>query len=151
MIRADYINWALGTPFQTMMTRQQLPGLQAMLPEIAHQVHESLLQVVTNGTAKRVDGAFTNPDGSSILVGGKTGTGDHRFDTFGPGGQLISSRVVSRTATFVFYIGDRFFGSITAYVGGEQAADYKFTSAMTSQMLRALAPTLQPLINSNPG
>ena len=149
MIRADYVNWGLDTPFQTMMTRQQQPGAQVMPAEIARQLRRSLLQVVENGTAKRVDGAFINPDGSKIPVGGKTGTGDHRFDTYGPGGQLISSRVVNRTATFVFYIGDRFFGSITAYVGGEQAGDYKFTSAMTSQMLRALAPTLQPLINGN--
>ena len=149
MIRADYVNWALNTPFQTMMTRQQQNGTQVMPIEIARQVRRSLLDVVENGTAKRVDGAFTNPDGSKIPIGGKTGTGDHRFDTYGPGGQLISSRVVNRTATFVFYIGDRFFGSITAYVGGEQAGDYKFTSAMTSQMLRALAPTLQPLITGN--
>ncbi len=149
MIRADYVNWGLDTPFQTMMTRQQQPGAQVMPAEIARQLRRSLLQVVENGTAKRVDGAFINPDGSKIPVGGKTGTGDHRFDTYGPGGQLISSRVVNRTATFVFYIGDRFFGSITAYVGGEQAGEYKFTSAMTSQMLRALAPTLQPLINGN--
>lgn len=149
LIRADYVNWAMNTPFQTMLTRQQQIGIRVMPQEIAQQLRISLREVVANGTAKRIDGAFTNPDGSPIPIGGKTGTGDHRFDTFGPGGELLTSRVVNRTATFVFYIGERFYGSITAYVSGEQAADYKFTSAMTSQMLRALAPTLQPLINGN--
>ncbi|MGB4101968.1 MAG: transglycosylase domain-containing protein [Alphaproteobacteria bacterium] len=149
IIRADYVNWAVNTPYQTMMTRQLQPGVRVMPAEVAEQLRRSLMNVVVNGTAKRVDGAFTNPDGSKIAVGGKTGTGDHRFDTYAPGGQVISSRVVNRTATFVFYIGDRFFGSITAYVGGEQAGEYRFTSAMPSQMLRALAPTLQPLITSS--
>ncbi len=67
-----------------------------------------------------------------------------------PGGRLISSRVVNRTGTFVFYIGDHFFGTITAHVAGEDAADYKFTSALSAQMLKALAPILNPLINGAP-
>ena len=40
---------------------------------------------------------------------------------FGHGGGLISSRVVDRTATFVFFLGDRFFGTVTAYVPGPDA------------------------------
>ncbi|MEO8600255.1 MAG: hypothetical protein ABI656_10545, partial [bacterium] len=89
-------------------------------------------------------------DGSSIPVGGKTGTGDHRFDTFSAGGQLISSRVVNRTATFVFNIDERFFGTIIAYVAGPQAADYDFTSGLPVQLLKVLAPRLLPLINAVP-
>jgi hypothetical protein len=38
------------------------------------------------------------------------------------GGRLISQRVVDRTAIFVFFLGDRFFGTITAYVPGSVAA-----------------------------
>ncbi len=147
MVRANYVNFAMNTPFQTMMARKNAPAKAVMHPAIAHTLRTALRDVVANGTAKRVDGAFVEPNGRPLPIGGKTGTGDQRFDEFGKGGQLISSRVVNRTATFVFYVGDRFFGSITAYVAGEQAAKYHFTSALPSQMLRALAPTLMPLIN----
>jgi hypothetical protein len=82
-----------------------------------------------------------------VPVGGKTGTGDHRFDVHGKGGVLISSRVVNRTATLVFFIGDRYFGTMMAYVHEPHAAKYKFTSAMPSQLLKALSPTLLPLLD----
>jgi hypothetical protein len=59
-------------------------------------------------------------------VGGKTGTGDQRFDVYA-GGRLIESRYVNRSATFVFNIGD--FGSMTAYVHGPESKNYDFTSA----------------------
>ena len=64
----------------------------------------------------------TMVDGTVIPVGGKTGTGDQRFDVYGAGGRLIESRFVNRSATFVFNIGERFFGSMTAYVHGPDAA-----------------------------
>ncbi|MBP7253200.1 MAG: transglycosylase domain-containing protein [Alphaproteobacteria bacterium] len=147
MVRANYINFAMGTPFQTMMARKNAQGGSVMNPTVAKILRTALRDVVANGTAKRVDGAFIAPNGTPLLIGGKTGTGDHRFDEYGKGGELISSRVVNRTATLVFYIGDRFFGSITAFVSGEQAANYHFTSALPSQMLRALAPSLSPLLN----
>ena len=75
-------------------------------------------------------------------MGGKTGTGDHRFETYGKRGVLISSRVVSRSGTFVFFIGDRHFGVLTAYVTGPDAANYNFTSALPAQILKVLAPKL---------
>jgi len=103
--------------------------------------------VVDEGTARRVMNAFTRADGTVMAVGGKTGTGDHRFETFGGQGQLLDSRVVSRSATFVFNIGERFFGSITAYVYGPQAADYDFTSALPVQLLKVLSPSLMPLMD----
>jgi hypothetical protein len=83
-------------------------------------------------------------------VGGKTGTGDNRFDQFTAGGRLISERVVDRTATFVFFLGDRFFGTITAYVPGAIAANYHFTSAIAVQLLKAIQPQLEPLLRSPP-
>ena len=81
-------------------------------------------------------------------IGGKTGTGDHRFDVHGAGGQLISSRVVNRSATFVFLIGDRYFGTMMAYVQGPHAAKYNFTSALPAQLLKSLAPALLPLLGT---
>ena len=80
-----------------------------------------LAEVVEEGTARRLKAVFKAEDGAALTVGGKTGTGDHRFDTYGKGGVFVSSRVVSRTGTFVFYIGDRYFGTLTAYVQGPDA------------------------------
>ena len=64
------------------------------------------------------------------------------------GGRLIEDRVVNRTATFVFFLGERFFGTITAYVDGEEAAAYGFTSSLPTALLRQLAPAFQTLIQS---
>ena len=84
-----------------------------------------------------------------MLVGGKTGTGDNRYQTSARGGGPISSRAVDRTATFVFFLGDRFFGTVTAYVAGPEADRYHFTSALAVRVLKALEPALRPLINAN--
>jgi hypothetical protein len=100
------------------------------------------------GTATRLRGAYRSSDGGLLPVGGKTGTGDNRLDRFGRGGRLISQRVVDRTATFVFFLGDRFFGTITAYVPGTIAGSYHFTSALAVQLLKALEPQLDPLLKS---
>ena len=81
-----------------------------------------------------------------MAVGGKTGTGDHRYEVFGSGGQLIKSTVMNRTATFVFYIGDRYYGILTAFVPGVEAGNYHFTSGLPVQLLKTLAPDLAPYI-----
>jgi hypothetical protein len=57
---------------------------------------------------------------------------------------------VDRTATFVFFLGDRFFGTVTAYVPGPDAAKFSFTSAVAVQLLKVLEPELRPLLNSPP-
>jgi len=115
-------------------------------PEVAAVVKEALLGVVAQGTAKRIHQTYRLPDGTILPIGGKTGTGDNRFETYGAGGRLISSRVINRTAVFVFFLGDRFFGCITAYVAGSDAADFSFTSSLPVQVLKVLSPTLMPLI-----
>jgi hypothetical protein len=71
------------------------------------------------------------------MVGGKTGSGDNRYET------KKGSRAISRTGTFAFYIGDRYFGVITAYVGEEKASIYVFTSALPVTALKLIAPTLE--------
>jgi hypothetical protein len=97
-----------------------------MAPEIAKTLRQALIGVVMEGTATRLRGTCHAPDGTLLPVGGKTGTGDNRLDRFGRGGRLISQRVVDRTATFVFFLGDRFFGTITAYVPGTIAGTYVY-------------------------
>jgi hypothetical protein len=110
-------------------------------------VRRALIGVVEIGTAKRLKGTLVRRDGGVVEIGGKTGTGDHRFDTYGHGGQLVSSRVVNRSATLVFLIGDRYFGTMMAYVHEPYAANYKFTSAMPAQLLKVLTPVLLPLVD----
>ena len=145
--RIESLHFASGTPYETMVKRNKAAvNEQVLAPEVARAVAEAIREVVSNGTAKRVKAAFVKADGSIIPVGGKTGTGDQRFDVYGAGGRLIESRYVNRSATFVFNIGERFFGSMTAYVRGPDAKHYDFTSALPVQLLVVLAPKLMPLI-----
>ncbi len=140
------LEFGSGTPFETRLAQTTAKGERVLPEEVAEVVRRTLLVVVEGGTAKRLKGVFARPDGSPIDVGGKTGTGDHRFDVHGPRGGIISSRVVNRSATFVFLIGDRFFGTLTAYVHEPYAAKYTFTSALSTQVLKSLAPALMPLV-----
>ncbi|CDG84946.1 transglycosylase domain-containing protein [Janthinobacterium agaricidamnosum] len=145
--RIDSLHFAPGTPYDTTVKRSdKVLGEQVLAPEVARAVASAIREVVSDGTAKRVKNAFVQADGSVIPVGGKTGTGDQRFDVYGAGGRLIESRYVNRSATFVFNIGERFFGSMTAYVRGPESKNYDFTSALPVQLLVVLAPSLMPLI-----
>ena len=143
------LEFATGTPYETEMTVKSEPQ-QVLAPEVARAVRRALTEVVSQGTANRLRDVYHASDGSLLEVGGKTGTGDNRFDQFAAGGRLISERVVDRTATFVFFLGDRFFGTITAYVPGAVAANYHFTSAIAVQLLKAIQPQLEPLLQSPP-
>lgn len=148
--RLRSLAFAAGTPYETRLAFRSGEGERVLPAEIADIAWRSLLDVVEGGTAKRLQGAFRLASGEVVPVGGKTGTGDHRFDVFGRGGRLISSRVVNRSATFMFILGDRYFGTITAYVHEPYAAKYTFTSALSAQLLKSLAPTLLPLLENNP-
>ena len=122
-------------------------GPRSSLSSTAATVKRALTSVVAAGTARRLNGTYVAANGTTLAVGGKTGTGDNRFERYGQGGGLISSRVVDRTATFVFFLGDRFYGSVTAYVPGPDAERFHFTSGIAVQFLKALKPELDPLID----
>lgn len=144
--RIEQLHFATGTPHEAHLAYRPGAIERVLSPEVAAAARRALIDNVDAGTGRRVHGAFLAPDGAALPTGGKTGTGDHRFETYAPGGRLIESRVVSRTATFVFIVGDRLFGTITAYVPGPEAANYEFTSALPVQLLKILAPALQPLL-----
>ncbi|MGS0741845.1 transglycosylase domain-containing protein [Glaciimonas sp. GG7] len=148
-VRIERLHFAAATPYDTALTRAAQSGERILPPEIPKLIRPLLAEVVQLGTAKRLAGVFTLPDGTPMAVGGKTGTGDNRFKTFAKGGGMISERVVSRSGAFVFYLGDRYFGTVVAYVAGPKAAEYKFTSALTVQVLKVLAPTLMPRLNQS--
>lgn len=150
--RIDSLHFAKDTPYETLVKRNKGGGKEQVLaPEVARAVADAIQGVVTDGTAKRVKTAFVQSDGSVIALGGKTGTGDQRFEVYARGGRVIESRYVNRSATFVFNIGERFFGSMTAYVHGPQSGNYDFTSALPVQLLATLAPSLMPMIEPPPG
>lgn len=145
-VRIDKMSFATGTPYETAVRFQREKGERVLNPLVAAEVRRALFDVVENGTARRLQHPFGDAEGNPIIVGGKTGTGDHRYEVFGSDGRLIKSTVMNRTATFVFYIGDRYFGTITAFVPGTQAEDYHFTSGLPVQLLKALAPELAPYL-----
>jgi membrane peptidoglycan carboxypeptidase len=143
----DRLHFGADTPYETdMILRPE--SQRVFAPEVARTLRQALMGVVMEGTATRLHGVYPDGTGALLPVGGKTGTGDNRLARFGRGGRLVSQRVVDRTATFVFFLGDRFFGTVTAYVPGSAAASYHFTSAIAVQLLRALEPQLMPLLLS---
>ncbi|MFM0236728.1 transglycosylase domain-containing protein [Paraburkholderia phytofirmans] len=144
------LDFAKDTPYETHFKRAAVAPEQQLSPEIASTVKVLLRDVVTGGTAKRLAQGMTFPDGQTLEVYGKTGTGDQRFNVFAKGARLIESRKVNRSATFVFAMGDRFYGTLTAWVHEPYAAHYEFTSALSVQLLKSLAPVLQPLLNETP-
>ncbi|MES2819933.1 MAG: transglycosylase domain-containing protein [Pseudomonadota bacterium] len=146
-VRIDRLHFAADTPYETLLGRE-LDQAQRVLPsEVAAALREALSQVVEGGTARRLHGAFTLSDGQVLTVGGKTGTGDNRIESVGAGGRLQSSRAVNRTATFVFYLGPRHYGTLTAFVPGRAAENFRFTSALPVQVLKGMAPLLQPYLD----
>ena len=145
-VKIDRLHFGENTPTETVMARKTASGGRVIAPEIAALVRQQLIGVVENGTGRRMHGGIAMPGGRIIPVGGKTGTGDNRLESFSANGRVIGDKAVSRTATFVFMIGDRFYGTVVAFVQGPKAASYKFTSALAVQILKDLAPQLEPLI-----
>ena len=149
--RIERLHFAADTPYETVLERTSVNGEQVLPPEVARVARKAMIDVAAEGTARRLSGAFVREDGTALAVGGKTGTGDHRYEVYGRGGALISSRVVTRSATLIFLVGDRFFGTLTAFAAEPHAADYQFTSSLAVQLLaRGIAPLLKPLLSDDP-
>ena len=144
--RVDALHFARDTPYETRLEPRDAGAEQVLPPEVAATVRRALVQVVQDGTARRLKGALVDANGRAIEVGGKTGTGDHRYGHNGRGGRAGAERKISRSATFVFTIGDRYFGTIMAYVNEPYAARYRFTSALPTQLLKSLGPQLLPVL-----
>jgi len=150
MVSLTQLHFAAHTPFDTRLSMKPAKGEQLLPVEVAQTTRRALAGVVQSGTASRLAGVLKDAAGKPLIIGGKTGTGDHRFERYGKGGQLLESRVVNRTATFAFYLGERYFGTLTALVPGEQAGQFVFTSSLTTQILKTLLPKLQPHLYPRP-
>lgn len=144
----ERLRFAEGTPYHTVFEAESGAAEGVMNPAVAWVLRGALADVIEEGTGRRFKGALHWPDGTAVTMGGKTGSGDNRYETFTPSGQLRSSRVVNRTATFAFYIGDRYFGVITAAVDGPAAQNYRFTSALPIAVLKLLAPQFEQRLAS---
>jgi len=144
--KLESLEFAAGTPYETHL-RYRPARVERVLPEeVATAVRRALTDVVQDGTARRLRGGFSRPDGSRFDVGGKTGTGDHRFEVYGAGGRLVASRIVGRSATFVFLLGEKYFGTVMVYAHEPFAAKYRFTSALPVQLLKSLLPGILPML-----
>ena len=144
------LGFGLGTPYHTVFEIEPQEGRQVMRPPVARLLRDVLAEVVERGTAIRVRRAFVDENGLPIRVGGKTGSGDNRIEHFARGRRLASSQASSRTAGFVFYLGDRWFGVITASVSGAQSAQYEFTSSLPLAVLKLASPALNRAIRDGP-
>mgnify|MGYP002083196944 CR=1 FL=1 len=149
VVRVEEIRLAEGTPFETRFRRRPESGERLLGPEVSAALKRALIDVVENGTGRRAQGALSDSAGGALALGGKTGTGDNRYLVHDARGRLIQSRIVNRTASFVFIAGDRYFGVVTAYVEGPSAEAYRFTSALPTQLLRVLGGRLGPLAASS--
>ncbi|HJV24874.1 MAG TPA: transglycosylase domain-containing protein, partial [Aromatoleum sp.] len=148
--RIERLHFAAGTPYETELVRKPGEGERVMRSEVASALKEALSEVVEGGTARRLAGAFVGADGKPMPVGGKTGTGDNRVIVSGAHGGVRGGYSLNRTATFVFYLGPRYFGTLTAYVIGKDASSFHFTSGLPVQILKSMAPTLLPLLDRPP-
>jgi len=148
-VRVDSLHFAAETPYEVSLARTVPAPRQVLSPELSTVARDVLRDVVERGTAVRARGAVTGPDGLPLVIGGKTGTGDNRLHGVGPDGTRTSV-AMSRTSTFVFYAGDRFFGTIVAYVDGARAEEHRFTSSLTTAILRLIGPRLRPLLEEGP-
>jgi membrane peptidoglycan carboxypeptidase len=145
-VRVETIHLAEDTPYETHLARDHAEPVRVLPSEVAGALRPVLADVVANGTAKRLAGVYKDRDGKPLRVGGKTGTGDELADRYGPGTEAGKAKEVSRSAAFAFFLGDRFFGVVTAHVPGVNAAKYRFTSALPTQVLKALEPDLAALL-----
>ena len=141
----DELRFANDTPYFSDFRAQPPRSERVMHPAAAHLLRDVLAEVVEYGTARPLKAAITGPDGVPAQVGGKTGTdsGDSRHAVLADGSQHTAPRALDRTASFAFYVGDRYFGVITASVRGPAAAGYTFTSELPLAVLRQLAPLIE--------
>jgi cell division protein FtsI/penicillin-binding protein 2 len=144
-VAINELRFADGTPYYSEFRSEPQLGERVMQPAVAHLLRDVLAQVVEYGTARPLKAAISGPDGAPAQIGGKTGTdsGDARYAAFVHGRAPQAASASGRTASFTFYVGDHYFGVITASVQGPTAADYRFTSELPLAVLRQLAPLIE--------
>jgi len=135
------ITFAANTDFETSLESTDDAADQKVLePEAAEVILNILETVVTRGTASQAKQAedLLLP---SIKQRGKTGTGgNERIVGVDEVGEPVKTRD-NRVAAYMFSIGDNISGIVEGYVEGEDAIQYKFSSAL---MARIYAKVIVP-------
>ncbi|MGL5358500.1 MAG: penicillin-binding transpeptidase domain-containing protein, partial [Shewanella sp.] len=150
-VRINQLHFAKDTPYEVLLQNQHTQGEQVMRPEVAQALKAALANVVQNGTARRLRGIFADEQGQMLAIGGKTGTGDNRIVTQMQQGKKVATTAMNRTATFVFYLGEDYFGTLTAFVPGSKSDDFSFTSALPLQVMKGMMPILTPYLQQHKG
>jgi hypothetical protein len=145
-IRVTKLHFAEGTPVETIASNKPAKPERVMAPEVAAVLKNEMGGVVEFGTARKAFQSVVLEDGRILRVAGKTGTGDNRLESYDQSGRTIKSKVMSRTAAFVFLVGDKYFGTVIAYVPGQAAEGFKFTSALPVQIFRHLTTSMKTVI-----
>jgi membrane peptidoglycan carboxypeptidase len=145
-VRVTKLHFGAGTPLETIASNKPAKPERVMAAEVAAVLKNEMAGVVEFGTARKAFQSVVLEDGRILRVAGKTGTGDNRLESFDEGGRMIKSKVMSRTAAFVFLIGDKYFGTVVAYVPGQQAEGFKFTSALPVQIFRHLTGSMKSVL-----
>jgi membrane peptidoglycan carboxypeptidase len=147
-VTIEQLDFGKNTPYERSYVHNKSEGIRVLSDEVSSVLKSALFNIVADGTAIRLKDGIKIGD-QVLQVGGKTGTGDHRYKVYSKGGGLSESRVVNRTATFMFILGDKYFGVITAFVPGSEASKFKFTSALPVQLLKLIGPDLALKENSS--
>lgn len=150
-VRINQLHFAENTPYEVRLQNQNTQGERVMRHEVAQALKVALSNVVQNGTARRLKGIFADDNGAMLAIGGKTGTGDNRIVTQMQQGRKVATTAMNRTATFVFYLGDNYFGTLTAFVPGSKSDDFSFTSALPLQVMKGMMPIIAPYIKKTNG
>ena len=146
--RFTRLDFGRNTPYETTVVPVSRVATGVLRPEVAAVLKKTMAKVVSDGTGRRLLNTFQDGDSIPLVIGGKTGTGDNRIVASRASGYRTSSRALNRTATFVFYLGDNHFGTLTAFVNGSSANAFSFTSSLPLQVLKGMAPILQPYIQA---
>ena len=142
----EEVRFGMRTPYETAMRPLPQAGVRVLSADVAAAARAALVGVVETGTARMLRNTLKTAHGTHIAIGGKTGTGHNRVKVFARSLRVIEERSVNRTASFVFFIDDRFFGAVTAYVPGPESAGYGFTSSLPVRLLRLLLDDLTPVL-----
>jgi membrane peptidoglycan carboxypeptidase len=120
----DRLRFGAGTPYETTLKLDRRPAEQVMPPEDAAALARAMVAELGQGEGRRLRTVF---------------------DPLPAGGQ--ATRDGPRSATFVFFIGERHHGNLTAHIaGGSGADDVRFGAELPAQVLHHLAPLLRPAL-----
>src|SRR3546814_2479208 len=86
-VRIERLRFAADTPYETIVEADPPEPVRVLRPEIAAVVRRALVDTVESGTARRASHSFRAADGTAMVVGGKTGTGEKRHNRYARGGR----------------------------------------------------------------